>query len=89
MNETKTWDLRVHLVEQGSETAADVLLTTDSGTVIRARGVARRNPRDPDVPSIGDEVACARAMTRLAHKLLEAAAKDISRIEHRPVQLRS
>jgi hypothetical protein len=40
-------------------------------------GVARRNPRDPDVPEIGDELAVSRVLSELARRLLDAAAGDI------------
>lgn len=45
-------------------------------------GTARRNPVDRDVPMIGDELAAARALFDLAHRLLEAAAHDIERGSH-------
>ncbi|WP_462186778.1 MULTISPECIES: dsRBD fold-containing protein [unclassified Frankia] len=35
------------------------------------------HPGEPDVPEIGDEVAAARALSELAHRLLDAAAENI------------
>ncbi|MGR6998219.1 DUF1876 domain-containing protein [Yinghuangia aomiensis] len=46
-------------------------------TAVRGWGHARKNPSDRDVPEIGDELAAARALSDLAHHLLEAAARDI------------
>lgn len=40
-------------------------------------GRARRNPGDPNVPHIGEELATARALSELAHTLLDAAAEAI------------
>jgi hypothetical protein len=40
-------------------------------------GRARLNPDDRDVPEIGDELAAARALSDLGHRLLLAAAADI------------
>jgi Domain of unknown function (DUF1876) len=42
-----------------------------------ARGQARRNPHDPNVPVVGEELAVARALAELSHQLLAAAAESI------------
>lgn len=42
------------------------------------RGHARRSTDDISVPEIGDEVAVARALRRLADRLLDTAEQDIS-----------
>ena len=89
MNQTRTLTLNVHLTEKESETTADCMLTMDNGAVITAHGMARRNPRDMDVPEIGDEIALARAMSELSHKLLDVAAGELSKMEHRKVRLTS
>jgi hypothetical protein len=89
MNQTRTLTLNIHLVEKEAETTADAMLTTGSGAVLTAHGMARRNPRDRDVPEIGDEIAVARALSEMAHKLLDAAAGEISKAEHRRVRLTS
>lgn len=87
MNQTRTLNLHVHLVEHEASTTADVTLTLDSGATVRGHGEAHRHPRDADVPQIGDELATARALSELAHRLVEAAADEIGRIEHREVHL--
>ena len=38
---------------------------------LRGWGRARRNPIDPAVPAVGEEVAAARALSDLAHHLLD------------------
>jgi hypothetical protein len=45
------------------------------------------NPTDRDIPEIGDELAVARALSDLAHKLLEVTAEDIEQITATPAQL--
>ncbi|MGO4257986.1 DUF1876 domain-containing protein [Marmoricola sp. RAF53] len=76
---TRTWTVRVHVFEQDNgRTSAEAVLETDVGTVLRHRGVARRNPADPDVPEIGDELAVCRALSGLGHDLLEAALSDVA-----------
>lgn len=87
VNQTRTLPLQVHLVERESETTADVTLTLDSGEQLRGQGSSHRHPRDPDVPEIGDELATARALSELSHRLVVAAADSISRREHRDVHL--
>jgi hypothetical protein len=89
MNRTRTITLNIDLVEKEAETTADVSFTTGDGTVLTSHGIARRNPRDPDVPEIGDEIAVARALSEMAHKLLDVAAGEISKAEHRRVRLTS
>ncbi|ACY98434.1 MULTISPECIES: DUF1876 domain-containing protein [Thermomonospora] len=86
MHQDKDWQLTVHISEQDRYTEAEAKLSTPNGT-LTGRGVARRNPRDADVPSIGDELAVSRALSELSHGLLDAAAREISQIEHRKVRL--
>ena len=55
---------------------------------LESRGETHRNPSDVDVPEIGDEVAAARALRRLADRLLGVAAGDIEAVEGHEVHLR-
>ena len=87
MNQTRTLPLNVHLVERERETHAEVRIELESGIVLTGHGVAHRHPQDSDVPVIGDELATARALSELSHRLLETAASTIGGIEHRKVQL--
>jgi hypothetical protein len=87
MNQTRTLSIQVHLVERESDTTADATLTLESGEQVRGHGTARRNPRDTDVPEIGDELATARALSELSHRLLEVASDTISRREQHVVHL--
>lgn len=82
---TKTWTVQVHLDEQGDDTFADAVLTTESPGELHGRGTSRRNPSDEASPQIGDELAAARALSGLAHELLSAAAGDIESRTHEPV----
>jgi hypothetical protein len=67
---------------------AHAVLHTDAPTQLDSRGETRRNPSDIDVPEIGDEVAVARALRRLADRLLGVASEDIEAIEDHEVHLR-
>lgn len=55
-----------------------MLTTRDGQDRLAATGHARRNPADPSVPEIGDELAASRALAGLAAKLAEIARQDIS-----------
>jgi len=59
------------------ETDAHVVLVADAPTRLTASGHSDRSPDDLVTPEIGEEVAVARALRRLADQLLETAAGDI------------
>ena len=87
MTATKSWTVQVLIEEDSDDTRADAVLRTRDATTLRGTGRARRNPADPAVPEIGDELAVCRALSDLAHELLEATAADIEATLHRPVTL--
>ena len=74
MNQTRTLPIQVHLVEREVDTTADVTLSLESGVQVRGHGAAHRHPRDGDVPEMGDELATARALSELSHRLVEIAS---------------
>ena len=86
---TKTWSVDIYLYEDENATAANAVLRSDVPVSVDVRGEARRRPADPDLPKVGDEVAVARALRRLADRLLEMASSDLSDAEGRPVSLSS
>jgi hypothetical protein len=71
------WEVRVSIFGSDDEAEATVVLLSDSPTHLTAHGRSRRSGHDRVVPEIGDEVAVARALRRLADQLLETAADDI------------
>jgi hypothetical protein len=85
----KQWTVDIYLSEETSGptamTHAEARLHTRDATDLRGHGVARKHPEDANVPEIGDELAAARALSDLAHQLLDAAAGDIEDITHQPV----
>jgi hypothetical protein len=74
---TSTWAVEVRFDEDPDRTHAVAILRTPAGRELRGHGQARRNPVDRPVPRIGEEVAGARALSNLAHELLEYAASEI------------
>ena len=93
MTTTRTWTVDVLLTEHEGRTRAEAVLRGEGagrlgtganggprgGTSERPRavGLARCHPDDTDIPAIGDEVAASRALSALAHQLLDAAARNI------------
>jgi uncharacterized protein DUF1876 len=73
----KQWRVDVFVSEEGNVTRARAVLVGDSPTHLSASGTARRNPHDPAVPEIGDEVAVGRALGALSADLLGVAYQDI------------
>jgi hypothetical protein len=48
-------------------------------------GLARLDPAGQPVAAIGNELAIARALSDLAHRLLELTIADIETATHKPV----
>jgi len=84
---TSRWQVEVFLGERDGRTHAEARLHTSDRTHLVGTGTARLNPRDRDVPEIGEELAAARALSDLAHKLVEAAASDIEGVTRQRVVL--
>lgn len=90
MLSAKQWRVDVFIDEHEDDrrTYAEARLHTGDATDLRGHGTALRHPGDREVPEIGDELAVARALSDLAHRLLEATAQDIGQVTHAPVTLR-
>ncbi|GAA4399143.1 hypothetical protein GCM10023168_06020 [Fodinibacter luteus] len=73
----REWSVRVTIFEKGDDTTATVALLADSPEALTAKGTSHRSSADPDAAHIGDEVAVARALRRLADHLLASAEHDI------------
>jgi Domain of unknown function (DUF1876) len=86
MTATKIWSVEIIIDEHENRTRAQARLVTD-GTDHTGKGSARLNPGDRNVPMIGDELAAARALSELAHRLLHAAADDIESVTAEPAHL--
>ncbi|MGW3624042.1 DUF1876 domain-containing protein [Streptomyces sp. NPDC000880] len=79
MTRTLEWSVRLHLLEEDGTTKARAVL--DTGTVtLTGHGVARCNPQDVDIPTIGDELSASRAMKDLAQQLMRAADTDLEAV---------
>ncbi len=86
MTTVDNWLVEILLREQDRETHAEARLTNGARSPT-GHGTARRNPEDQAATQIGEEIAAARALSDLAHKLLDAAAGDIEAITHHKARL--
>jgi hypothetical protein len=88
MHGTKCWSVVVDVDEHDGRTRAIARLDRGRSEDLVGVGLARLSPADRDVPEIGDELAAARALSELSHRLLDAAADDIEQVTHEPADLR-
>ena len=87
MTHTEKWEIEIFLDEHEGRTRAEARLHTRDATHLKGVGFANRNPKDQEVPEIGAELAVARALSELAHELLQATADDIAASVRHPVSL--
>jgi uncharacterized protein DUF1876 len=87
MSEMKRWQAEIFVGENDGQTYAEARLRSEVGDELIGIGRARLNPQDQDVPEIGDEIAVARALADLGHRLLITAARDIEQVTHKPARL--
>jgi len=83
----KTWTVEIHVFENEDFTSAHAVLHAEVPGPLEGEGTALRKPEDVPVPEIGDEVAVARALRRLADQLLSTAATDLADVAGHPVTL--
>lgn len=72
-----TWRVQVTVTHDGRETLAQATLVSGAEH-LDAVGRSRRDPGDPPVAVIGEEVAVARALRHLADRLTDVAEEEIT-----------
>jgi hypothetical protein len=82
MSTVDRWSIELSIGELDGETHAEARLVMKDDDHLSGRGTARRNPADPNVTQIGEEIALARALSDLAHQLLSTASADIEAVTH-------
>jgi hypothetical protein len=80
--------IELRFAEDDRHTEATATLATRWGT-LTGRGTARRNPVDPNIPLVGEELAAARALVDLADALRQAAGDVQQGDEHPETHLTS
>ena len=78
MHKTLKVDVELEETEDTTEALAKVVIEDEEYS---GWGRARRNPSDPNVPKIGEELASARALVDLAHRLVDKATLEIESFE--------
>lgn len=86
MSQKKTLEITVSIDEDETHTDARATVAVGVEKFV-GTGRARRNPVDPNVSKIGEELAAARALADLSHQLIEAAAAGISAFTGEPTTL--
>jgi hypothetical protein len=80
------WTVEITFEEDGDQTRADAWLRSEIRD-LHGSGRAKRNPADPEMPAIGEELAAARALSEVTHKLVHEAARAIEAVEGQRVHL--
>jgi hypothetical protein len=83
----KTWNVSIYLSETDDGTEARAVLHTEDTDYVEGHGRARHHPRDPQIPEIGDELAVARALSDLSHRLFEMTTRDLEDVLHERIFL--
>jgi hypothetical protein len=87
MTETERWSIELSIGKDDDETQAEARLVMKGGDHLFGHGKARHNPADPNITEIGEQIALARALSELAHNLLNTAAAELEAVTHQRVQL--
>ncbi len=82
MSTDDRWSMAVFVAEIDDETDAEAFLTRADNRNFSGRGKAKLNPANLDVALIGEEIAIARALSDLSHKLLHSAAVGVESMTH-------
>jgi hypothetical protein len=80
------WSVQIAFTEEDDRTRADAILELASQR-FHGFGQAKRAPKDPNVPVIGQDLAAARALSDVSHQLLQAAAERIEEHEGHAVKV--
>ena len=87
MSADDRWSIAVFVAGIDDETDAEAFLTRADHRNFSGRGKAKLNPADRDVALIGEEIAIARALTDLSHKLLHSAAVGVESMTYDKARL--
>jgi hypothetical protein len=87
MPDTRRWSVEILVGEEEGRTYAEAALRDDIGNHITGTGRAQVAPTDRNVPEVGDEIAVARALRDLSHRLLAIAEDDVEALTHEQAHL--
>jgi hypothetical protein len=87
MSTMKRWNVEILIGEVDDQTYAEAQLYDEIRNDLIGTGRAILKPNEVNVPDIGDEIATARALSDLGHRLLVAAAGDLEDATRQQVHL--
>ena len=87
MNTAEGWSVMLNVSDLDDETHAKAEVVTSEGSHLSGHGKLAATRPTKNVTKIGEEIAVARALSDLAHRLLHAAATDIESVTHERPQL--
>jgi len=87
VDDVKQWTVTIDIDEHDGHTRAIARLHDRDTERLTGVGLARLDPADRDVPEIGDEIAAARALSDLSHRLLATATEDVEQSTGMPARL--
>jgi hypothetical protein len=87
MRDSRRWNVEVLVGEEDGRTYAEAVLRDDIGNHVTGAGRATVAPGDRNVPQVGDEIAVARALHDLSHRLLSVARDDVEALTHEKTRL--
>jgi hypothetical protein len=87
VDDVKQWTVTIDIDEHEGHTRAVARLHDRDTERLTGVGLARLDPADRDVPEIGDEIAAARALSDLSHRLLQTATEDVEQSTGMPARL--
>jgi hypothetical protein len=88
VDEVAQWTVTIDIHEHDGHTRAVARLHAQGTERMVGVGLARLDPADRDVPEIGDEIAVARALSDLGHRLLQTATENVASSTGEPAHLR-
>ncbi len=84
----KTWHVDLYVTETGTQTSVRAILHEDEDAgVVASVGRAVRDPEDPNIPEVGDELAVGRALQRLSETLVQAAESTLAAVHEHDAHL--
>jgi hypothetical protein len=81
------WNLEISIEENDARTVATATLIAGRRK-LQTRGTARRNPVDPRMPRVGEDLAVSRALSELAHNLISDAVSQLETATRAPAGIR-
>lgn len=80
---TVGWHVEMEFQEDETHTRAVAMVRLPDGSEVRAHGHAARHHTDANQPRVGEEIAGARALNKLAMQMLTKAHSEIDQASGR------